>query len=116
MSLSHSPLPWTAHRRDDGWMELDHACDGGLECRLSDEDAEFIVRAVNCHDELLEAMRVVTSCGEPSKVLLYDEEGIEGWRWTHPDGREWEEAGDWGEPAVHPIARAAIRAAEGGEA
>ncbi len=43
--LEHSPLPWTAYEREDPWWEIDHACDGGLKCRLSKEDAEFIVRA-----------------------------------------------------------------------
>lgn len=42
-------------------------------------------------------------CGEPEKLSMYDEEGVEGWLWTHPDGRQWSEIGSWDEPAPpHP--------------
>ena len=34
-------------------------------------------------------------------VSLYDEEGVEGWKWTSPDGAEYYEVGDWdAEPTV----------------
>jgi hypothetical protein len=63
---------------------------------------------------LVEALKIVHACGELEMVSLYDEEGVEGWRWTHPDGREWSEIGDWSESEpMHPIARAAIAKAEG---
>src|SRR5690606_9601390 len=71
------------------------------------------LRATNAG--LVEALEIATACGEPEKASLYDEEGIEGWRWTHPDGREWTETGDWSEPApLHPVVRAALDAAKGG--
>jgi hypothetical protein len=42
------------------------------------------------------------------KVSMYDEEGVEGWQWTAPDGREENVIGDWeGAPPVPPeIAKA----------
>lgn len=38
------------------------------------------------------------------RASLYDEEGVEGWRWTGPDDREYTEVGDWGEPPAAPDA------------
>lgn len=35
-------------------------------------------------------------------VSLYDEEGVEGWRWVSPRNEEWTEIGDWGEPPAIP--------------
>jgi hypothetical protein len=32
---------------------------------------------------------------EVDQVSLYDEEGVEGWCWTSPDGNEYYEVGDW---------------------
>lgn len=29
------------------------------------------------------------------KTSLFDEEGVEGWLWSHPDGREYSVIGDW---------------------
>jgi hypothetical protein len=29
------------------------------------------------------------------RVSLYDEEGVEGWCWTSPDGNEYYVVGDW---------------------
>ena len=65
--MSHSPLPWTAYRCPSCY-EPDRACgfngetlDGSYEeCHhvLSLEEAHLIVRAVNCHDELLVACEV----------------------------------------------------------
>lgn len=35
------------------------------------------------------------------RVSLYDEEGVEGWRWTSPEGYESSEVGSWDElPAI----------------
>jgi len=63
---------------------------------------------------LLSALQIQHDCGEPERISLYDEEGVEGWRWTHPDGREWTDAGCWNEPApMHPEARAALAALKG---
>jgi hypothetical protein len=38
------------------------------------------------------------------RASLYDQEGIEGWRWTDPRGKEYEEIGDWAEPPTVPEA------------
>jgi len=46
---------------------------------------------------------IVIACGEPEPFSMYDEEGVEGWLWTHPDGRQWSEMGSWDKPAPpHP--------------
>lgn len=39
---------------------------------------------------------------ELSKVSMYDEEGVEGWRWTDPAGVDHDVMGDWQEPPVLP--------------
>lgn len=66
-------------------------------------------------EELLEAFADAEECGTPGKVSLYDEEGIEGWRWSHPDGREWTETGDWMDhPPTHPLIAQAIANTKGG--
>lgn len=40
---------------------------------------------------------------------FYDEEGVEGWTWTDPDGVEHNELGDWGQTPPWPeSARAAL--------
>lgn len=71
--------------------------------------AREVVRRWNAHDDLVAALKIMHDCGEPYKVSLYDEEGIEGWRWTHSDGREWTEMGSWNEDApMHPVAEAAL--------
>jgi hypothetical protein len=62
--------------------------------------------------KLIEALRAVNSCCDPVRVSLYDEEGIEGWRWTAGDGREWTEMGDWDDEPIHPLAEEAIELAE----
>jgi hypothetical protein len=49
---------------------------------------------------------------DAERTLLYDEEGVEGWRWTSPDGQEFSCIGDWSEPGVdNEDLRSAIRAA-----
>lgn len=39
---------------------------------------------------------------EVDTVSLYDEEGVEGWRWTSPDGVEYYEVGDWNDTPTAP--------------
>ncbi len=76
----------------------------------TDEDAKLIAAA----PELLEALEIEFACGLPSRISMYDEEGVEGWLWVHPDGREWSEVGSWDQrPPMHPVARAAIAKARG---
>lgn len=36
------------------------------------------------------------------RVSLFDEEGVDGWRWTEPDGTEHVELGDWNDPPPWP--------------
>lgn len=71
-------------------------------------------RLIAAAPDMLEACLVAVACGQPEKASLYDEEGVEGWIWNHPDGREWAEIGDWNEPApMHPLIIEAIAKAEG---
>jgi len=69
-----------------------------------------------CIDSLIDivtyAMRIAAECGEPTQVLLYDDEGIEGWRFlSEDDGSEWYEISPHDEPApLHPELTGAIDA------
>lgn len=36
------------------------------------------------------------------RVSLYDEEGVDGWRWIDPEGNEYAVMGDWSEPPPLP--------------
>lgn len=69
-------------------------------------NARFIVRACNSHDALVEIkqqFKALTVYGwEVEKASLYDEEGVEGWRWTEPNGTEHYEIGDWNELPTWP--------------
>jgi hypothetical protein len=59
---------------------------------------------------LREALVTSSECGPPDPCMLYDEEAVEGWRWTHPDGREWTELGEHRNyPPMHPLLRDALK-------
>lgn len=89
-SLSLGPWPYT-----------------GEEKRLREQVNDLEERCAR----LAAALRLWEECGVPDKVSLYDEEGVEGWRWTAPDGTEWTEMGDWNEePPMPPFARDALDA------
>lgn len=114
---AHTPGPWEVCHTNNGTFVKSKRVAGYLaevrHCRAT-QDVKADARLIAAAPELLEALHVVSECGDPCKVSLYDEEGIEGWRWTHPDGREWEEVGEWCEgPPLHPVARAAIAKATG---
>lgn len=55
------------------------------------------------HD-LCVAVQHAQECGNPEPASLYDEEGVEGWRWTHRvTGTEEATIGSWNEPPpLHP--------------
>lgn len=121
LEMGPTPGPWV--QDGDGVSAADEDVAVAM-CCPSDAEAAFIaacdpdtiqalleerdgLTAENAR--LREALHVVSECGGPCKVILYDEEGIEGWRWTHPDGREWTETGEWSkDPPLHPVARAAL--------
>ena len=80
-------------------------------CQAIDHPDAHLIAA---SPDLYEACKIQHECGDPEKVSLYDEEGIEGWTWSHPDGREWTEASPWDQdPPMHPVAAAALKKAEG---
>lgn len=122
--MPHTPGPWktgySGHSvygpdRDFGAGQTTHViCICRSPARTEENKAN--ARLIAAAPELLDALQIVRDCGQPTPVSLYDEEAIEGWRWTHPDGREWEEIGDHGAPPpLHPAARAAIASATGKE-
>ena len=84
---------------------------------IAESVTEANARLIAAAPELLEALHIQHACGAPAKANLYDEGGVEGWHWTHPDGREWTAAGAWDEaPPMHPVVRAAIAKATGEQA
>lgn len=58
---------------------------------LTPDAMEANARAIAALPELLQAIVTAAECPPPDHVELYDEEGVPGFRWTHPDGREWTE-------------------------
>jgi len=77
------------------------------------EEAMANARLIAAAPELLEAPQIAHECGRPSRISLYDEDGVEGWEWSHPDGRIWTVTGDWSEEPMHPLVVAAIAKATG---
>lgn len=111
----HTEGPWELIEWDDRWPAVQRQKEGGFQViGTNPKSALADARLIASAPDLLEAAIVQHECGPPSAVMLYDEEGIEGWRWTHPDGRDWEETGDWSEPVpMHPMMAAAIAKATG---
>ena len=81
-----------------------------LEFENAEANAKLIAEAPIRHQQML----ALTIYGwEVEKVSLYDEEGIEGWRWTEPNGTEHTETGDWSDlPPWPDSARKAIAKAK----
>jgi hypothetical protein len=64
--------------------------------------------------DLYEAAVLQQECGLPVAELFYDEEAVEGWAWSHPDGRVWSVIGSHNElPPFHPVMDAALAKARG---
>lgn len=55
MSAGHTPTPWSIDPRNGDIVSGPYNVTIPFACK--DEDALFIVRAVNAHDELVEALR-----------------------------------------------------------
>lgn len=74
-------------------------------------------RLIAAAPDLLEGAILQSECGYPEPSHAYDEECVECWRWTHPDGRTWFELGGHDEPPPpHPVLAAAIAKAKEGSA
>ena len=63
-------------------------------------NANLIAASPCMHDQL---KALVLYGWTVEKVSLYDEEGVEGWMWTEPDGTEHTEAGEWGDLPPWPM-------------
>lgn len=77
---NHTPTPWS-YQSDDSQLirnskgdvicevELPMNRERGYDtCNAEQEaNAEFIVKAVNCHDELVEALKMLLACGIVAK-------------------------------------------------
>lgn len=74
-----------------------------LEAEMEARIAEAVKAEREVAKALADAYAVASQC-TVEQESMYDEEGVEGWRWTHPDGREWVETGLWDEgPPRHPL-------------
>jgi len=74
-------------------------------------------RLIAAAPDLLEGAILQSECGYPEPSHAYDEECVECWKWTHPDGRTWFELGGHDEPPPpHPVLAAAIAKAKEGSA
>jgi hypothetical protein len=74
--MNHTPIPWTAKGYDVragqagrmiAYTGPHHAPDDQYPkgCKLEDEaNAEFIAKAVNCHDDLVEALEFLVKAAE----------------------------------------------------
>ena len=114
----HTPGPWSYFRPIGGTNWLWVSAPGVP--HLAWVDLEFVsmaqhepnARLIAAAPTMLEALEVTVACGPPHRVSLYDHEAVEGWRWDHPDGREWiEVTGDWSEVPLHPLIAEAIELA-----
>ena len=82
------------------------ACTSGL---YDDEQDVANAKGMAAVPDLVDAVVIVGMCEGPEQVSIYDQECVDAWKWTHPDGREWHEIGDWNDPApMHPVAAAAL--------
>jgi len=111
---NHTPGPWEANGNAVHKRVSKHyaTCIALCEGEQRYDNAKLIALA----PELLEALLIAKECGCPEKFSMYDEEGIEGWLWTHDDGREWSAMGDWAEEAPpHPVISEAITKVLGDE-
>lgn len=111
----HTPGEWFT-RKDSctGGTTILSKGDGDWDVVIAKNVSYDCVSLLAAAPRLLEALEVVRDCGVPDKFSMYDEEGVEGWKWIHPDGREWVDIGDWNDdPPPHPIINEAIAAAKG---
>lgn len=109
----HTPGPWEVVP----WDGISKAIRGPTNLLAqtvggNDEaNAHLIAAAPDLHEQLT---ALIKYGWEVEKVSLYDEEGVEGWRWTDHHGTEHTAIGDWDDlPSWPDSARAAIAKALG---
>lgn len=118
MTQQHTPGPWMVVPPDRDRPSRATVCGGGVDIydapltRETAANARLIAAAPDRHDQIL---ALVAYNWQLEKRSLYDEEGVEGWVWIEPNGREHTGIGSWGElPPWPESARAALAAAKGG--
>lgn len=59
--MEHTPTPWKAKKELLGYSMVSNwdVCFASLAENWNEKDVDFVIRAVNSHDELVEALRVV---------------------------------------------------------
>lgn len=73
---------------------------------VSIADSQALELAANAMEV---ALNVAHACGTATEQQLFDKEWVEGWWWSHPDGREWTLKGSWSDPApMHPVVTEAL--------
>lgn len=115
--MSHTPGPWKISAND---VVTD--AEGRIVARaprLTDDrgpGGQDDARLIAASPDLLEGAILQSECGYPEPICAYDEECVECWKWTHPDGREWVVLGFHVEPPppLHPVLAAAIAKAKEG--
>ena len=114
--MKHTEGPWIigvgCRIRDlhDNSIALCAGEGSDFDWKTNEANARLIAAAPDRHQQLLAIIKYNWSI---AKVSLYDEEGIEGWRWMEPDGQEHVEVGDWDDlPPWPDSARQAITKAE----
>lgn len=130
--MSHTPGPWTyvANWQCPGHLKggfvSSYDAEIGVNPRIADvsaiaqgsqERCDANGRLIAAAPDLLEGAILQSECGYPEPSHAYDEECVECWKWTHPDGRTWFELGGHDEPPpLHPVLAAAIAKAKEGSA
>jgi len=92
-----------------------HVRCSSLACGFPWDNADKAIAAWNtrpAHDTLVEQVKALMAGWTVERMSLYDEEGIDGWKWIEPNGNEHIESGAWDElPPWPESASAALKAA-----
>ena len=110
-----TPRPWETHVE---WNVTGYPV-FSIHGMSGDEKEDIVVLQRNAQliaaaPDLYEAAVLQQECGLPVAELFYDEEAVEGWAWSHPDGRVWSVLGPHNElPPFHPVMEAALAKARG---
>lgn len=106
---THTPGPWIVSSNTEGGFDISAKMTQepftgtkGVLCQRSDwpdrvemslANADLISKAPDLRDQV-DALLDGWKC---ERVSMYEDEGVEGWRWIEPDGTEHYEVGSWDE-------------------